>query len=157
MVTIWTLSNPLQCMASPEKSINNSGRDFFIDDVPKYWLGKISIDYLCQQWFRKLIVSYLHQYQTFPVKTARSEYTMALYYQTLSIVPYFSTFVPGNLYINGKESKKLERVVLNDYQASYQDLLNVVHRPTLFMCCIWKPVLLKCLDAWMALISQVKN
>ena len=106
MVTIWTLSNPLQCMASPEKSINNSGRDFFIDDVPKYWLGKISIDYLCQQWFRKLIVSYLHQYQTFPVKTARSEYTMTLYYQTLSIVPYFSTFVPGNLYINGKESKK---------------------------------------------------
>ena len=30
--------------------------------------GGISwFDYLCQQWFRKLIVSYLHQYQTFLV------------------------------------------------------------------------------------------
>ena len=25
----------------------------------------ISVDYVCQQWFRKLMISYLHQYQTF--------------------------------------------------------------------------------------------
>ena len=42
------------------------------------WL--ISVDYLCQQWFSKLIAFYLHQYQTFLVKTARSEYTMPSYY-----------------------------------------------------------------------------
>ena len=60
------------------------------------WL--LSVDYLCQQWFRKLIVSYLHQYQTFLVKTARSEYAMSYYYQTLGIVPQFVTFA-GSLYI----------------------------------------------------------
>ena len=44
-------------------------------------------DYLCQQWFRKLIISYLHQYQTFLVNTTKSEYTMPSYYQTLGIIP----------------------------------------------------------------------
>ena len=42
--------------------------------------GMSWFDYLCQQWFRKLIVSYLHQYQTFLVKTTSSEYTMPSYY-----------------------------------------------------------------------------
>ena len=37
-------------------------------------VGISCFDYLCQQWFRKLIVSYLHQYQTFLVKTTRSEW-----------------------------------------------------------------------------------
>ena len=57
MVPIWTLSNPLQYLTSPKKSRREGGISWF--------------DYLCQQWFRKLIVSYLHQYQTFLVKTTR--------------------------------------------------------------------------------------
>ena len=70
MVPIWTLSNPLQCLTSTTKSGGGGGSGMG-DGIS--WL--ISVDYLCQQWFRKLIVSYLHQYQTFLVKTARSEYT----------------------------------------------------------------------------------
>ena len=55
-------------------------------------------------------------------------------FKLLSIVPYFVTFVPDSLYINGTEiQNRVLRVVLNDYQISYQDLLNVVYHPTLFM------------------------
>ena len=73
MVPIWTLSNPLQCLTSPTKSGVGVGVGDRIS-----WL--ISVDHLCQQWLRKLIVSYLHQYQTFLVKTAMSEYAMPSYY-----------------------------------------------------------------------------
>ena len=67
-VPIWTLSNPLQCLTSPTKSGGGGGSGVG-DGIS--WL--ISVDYLCQQWFRKLIVSYLQLYQTFLVKTARSD------------------------------------------------------------------------------------
>ena len=74
MVPIWTLSNPLQCLTFPTKSGGGGGSGVG-DGIS--WL--ISVDYLCQQWFRKLIVCYLQQYQTFLVKTARSQYTMPSY------------------------------------------------------------------------------
>ena len=38
----------------------------------------ISVDWKCHQWFRKLIVSYLNQYQTSSVETAGLEYTKHL-------------------------------------------------------------------------------
>ena len=145
MVPIWTLSNPLQC-----GGWGAGGGDGIS------WL--ISVDYLCQQWFGKLIVFYLHQCQTFLVKTARSEYTMSSYYETLGIVPYIVTFVPGSLYLKGKDiQNRVLRVVLNDYQISYQDLLNVVYHPTLFMGPVWKLLPLKCLNAWITPIPQAKD
>ena len=141
MVPIWTLSNPFQCLTSTTKSGGGCGSGMG-DGIS--WL--ISVDYLCQQWFRKLIVSYLQQYQTFLVKTARSEYTYC------SII-----FVPDSLYIKGHEiQNRVLRVVLNDYQISYQDLLNVVYHPTLFMGPVWKPLLLKCLNARKTSIPQAK-
>ena len=79
-------------------------------------------------------------------------------YQTLGIVPQFGTFVPGWLYIKGKEiQNRALRGVLNDYQTSYQNLLNVVYHLTLFMCPIWKLLLLKFLNAWITSIPQDKN
>ena len=107
---------------------------YLSQEIQRGWISwLLSVDYLCQQWFRKLIVPYLHQYQTFLVKTARSEYTMSYYYQTLGIVPQFVTFA-GSLYIEGKEiQNRWLWVVLNDYQMTYQDLLNSFYHATLFM------------------------
>ena len=101
MVPIWTLSNPFQCLTSPEKSINNSDGTSWLMMYQNS--GRVYVDQLCQLWFRKLIVSYLHRFLTFSIKTTRSEYAIALYYQTLVIVPQFGTFVPGSLYIKRNE------------------------------------------------------
>ena len=73
---------------------------------------------------------------------------MPLYYQTVGIVPLFGIFVPGSLYIKGNETQNRElRAVLNDYQTSYQDSLNVIYHPTSLLCPVWKPLPLKSLNA----------
>ena len=72
-----------------------------------------------------------------------------------SIVCHFCSGQPVH---KGKEiQNRALRVVLNDYQMLYQDLLNVDYHPTVFMGPVWKPLLLKCLNSGITSIPQPKD
>ena len=75
-----------------------------------------------------------------------------------SRAPYQDCRLLSPPYTNKQDPRPFMKThVLNGYQTSYQDFLNVVCHPTLYMGPVWKPLLLKCLNAWITSIPQVKD
>ena len=144
MVPIWTLSNPLQYLTSPKKSRREGA---FLDSTTyasnglENWLSLIcnNIKLSCKDHKIKI-------YNAIIPLNVRYYYIVCC---LCSRQPVFKR--------ERNPQQGISRIILNDYQISYQDLLNTRHHPTLFVDPVWKPLLQKCWNAWIASTPQAKD
>ena len=144
MVPIWTLSNPLRCLPLPKNS--GGGVLFDICRLPMPAMVK-KIDCLLFTPISNFLSKHckIRIYNAFILSDFRY----------CTIVCHLCSRQP--IYKRERNPKKGIPSSCNDCQISYQNLLNVVYPPTLFMGPIWKTLLFKCLNAWITSIPKAKE
>ena len=154
MVPIWMLSNALQCFTSPEKSINNLGRiSWLMMYQNRSWVRYLSTTYASNGLENRLSII------SASISNFLGKDCNIRIYNAFILLDFMYRPIVWH-FCFGLSVYKKERNPKQDIRSSFKWVSDIVSRFTECslspnsMCPIWKPLLLKCLNAWITSITQ---